>query len=283
MSDWDRDRLSETQTAWVEARLRDPQLVRDMSWNLIESIVLWVRTSDREVVVKAGDSGNHHIDREIAAHPLFTRPLTSTGHAARLLDAFPEQRVMLLEYLTGELLEGTDAELLPDTYTQAGELLRRLHTQESREDADYEARTTRRALSWLDGPHRIEDSAAREARRILESDSAPPVSVVPTHGDWQPRNWLIDEGTVRVIDFGRFAFRPAATDLVRLTAKQWRGRPDLEQAFFAAYGDDPRDPARWRLHALREAVGTACWARKVGDDTFEAQGHRMLAEALSAF
>lgn len=52
VSDWHRDRLNAAQVAWAEARLRGPELVSDMSWNLIESIVLRVRTSDGEVVVK---------------------------------------------------------------------------------------------------------------------------------------------------------------------------------------------------------------------------------------
>lgn len=107
--------------------------------------------------------------------------------------------------------------------------------------------------------------------------------VVPTHGDWHPRNWLIDQGIVRVIDFGRFAMRPASTDLTRLAAQQWNGHPELEAAFFDGYGDDPRDPELWRLEALRQAVGTACWAHKVGDEAFEQQGHRMLVEALAAY
>jgi hypothetical protein len=52
--------------------------------------------------------------------------------------------------------------------------------------------------------------------------------VVPTHGDWQPRNWLIDEGVVRVIDFGRADLRPAAEDFVRLARQDyWRDlRPE---------------------------------------------------------
>lgn len=34
---------------------------------------------------------------------------------------------------------------------------------------------------------------------------------------------------------------------------------------------------------VREAVGTAVWAREVGDHAFEQQGHRMLAEALDLY
>lgn len=263
--------------------LDDPRLVRDMSWNLVESTVLHVRAGDRDLVVKAGGPSNHHIARELAAHPEHTSPLVDTGHAAGLLAADAELRIMLLDHLPGLLIEGTAAERNADTHRHAGALLRRLHDQAAREDDEYEKRVNARALRWLDGEHRVDPDAAQHARRILESVPTPPVTVVPTHGDWQPRNWLIDGGTVQVIDFGRFAFRPAATDLTRLAAQQWRDRPDLERAFFDGYGDDPREPGRWRLHTLREAVGTACWAYQVGDESFERQGHRMLAEALSAF
>jgi hypothetical protein len=86
-----------------------------------------------------------------------------------------------------------------------------------------------------------------------------------------------------VIDFGRFAFRPAATDFTRMAAQQWRENPELEAAFFDGYGAYARDPELWRLDALRQAVGTASWAFKVGDEEFERQVHRMLAEALAAY
>lgn len=281
MSGWDR--LHAAQQAWVYARFDEPELVRDMSWNLVESIVLHVRSVGGDFVVKAGDAENHHIDRELAAHPEYTRTLVESGHVARLDDADPALRVMILDYLPGRLLEGTDAERSPNTYAQAGALLREFHGQDSRKDAEYWPRTIARAQSWLDRPHRVAAEAADKTRRILQSASTKPADVVPTHGDWQPRNWLIDEDVVRVIDFGRFAFRPAATDLTRLAAKQWRDRPDLEGAFFDGYGEDPRDQDEWRLERLQEAVGTACWAFHVGDRAFEEQGLRMLDDILAEY
>jgi len=255
-----------------------------MSWDLFESIVLHIRTDDGDVVVKAGGAANHHIDREIAAHPGYTDSLSDTGVAAKLIDSDSVLRIMLLEYLPGVLVEGTEAEYLPETYARAGALLRRLHSSASRQDADHERRATARALSWLDGPHRIDSRLASAARRALEAAPDACVTVVPTHGDWQPRNWLIDDGTIRVIDFGRFAFRTPSTDLTRLAGQQWRGRPELESAFFDAYGPDPREsePERWLLDRIREAVGTACWAFQVGDESFEAHGHRMLTELLTS-
>lgn len=104
---------------------------------------------------------------------------------------------------------------------------------------------------------------------------------MPTHGDWQPRNWVVHKGVVSVIDLGRADLRPALTDFARLAAQQFRTDPALEAAFLHGYGDDPREPAAWRRNRIREAIATAVWAHQVGDEPFETQGHRMIAEALA--
>ncbi|WP_254703545.1 hypothetical protein [Pseudarthrobacter sp. C4D7] len=94
---------------------------------------------------------------------------------------------------------------------------------------------------------------------------------------------MVDGNEVRVIDFGRFDFRPAASDFCRLAVQQWRTDPQLETAFFSGYGPDPRGSRLWKVMQLREAVATAAWAYKVGDIEFESQGHRMLHDALQGF
>jgi Ser/Thr protein kinase RdoA (MazF antagonist) len=99
---------------------------------------------------------------------------------------------------------------------------------------------------------------------------------VPTHGDWQPRNWLVDDGTVRVIDFGRADLRPRAEDFLRLARQDFARDPRLEEAFLEAYGEDPREPEAWRRAQVAEAVATAVWAYGVGDTAFERSGHRQL-------
>jgi hypothetical protein len=88
---------------------------------------------------------------------------------------------------------------------------------------------------------------------------------------------------LRVIDFGRFEFRPAVTDFCRLAAQQWRSSPALEDAFFEGYGSDPRESKLWNVMLLGEAVSTSAWAFHVGDHKFEEQGHRMLGHALANF
>ncbi len=47
-------------------------------------------------------------------------------------------------------------------------------------------------------------------------------------------------------------------------------------------GSDPRETDAWHRNRIREAIGTAAWAYRVGDEPFEAQAHRIIAEALSA-
>lgn len=283
MNRWDAGALSDAQFSRVSGWLRSPRLSRDMSWGLVDTTVLHVRDGDTQVVVKASGPLNHHIGREITAHESHTAPLIATGAAGRLIAADRELNVLLLEYLGGDLVEGTEHEHDPDTYEQAGRLLRAFHAGSARTDDQYEDRATSRSLVWLDAEHRIDPATEDAVRGILDRHRPRPVTVVATHGDWQPRNWLIDGNTVRVIDFGRFDFRPAHTDLCRLAVQQWRADPALEAAFLTGYGSDPRDGELWPMALPREAIGTAVWAHQVGDTTFEAQGHRMLRDALTLF
>lgn len=283
MRGWDEDRLLAPQARLVRAWLGDPALVADLSWGQVDTKVLHVRARGRDLIVKAAGPGNHHIGREIDAHLGHTAPLVERGQVARMLHFDRELNVLVLEYLDGELVDGGAEEFSPALHLQAGEAIRAFHSQERRLDHDYEARVTHKILSWLDREHRIAPAAERDARRRLTHYRPRPIEVVPTHGDWQPRNWLSHDGELRVIDFGRFEFRPAATDLGRLAVQQWRDEPGLEEAFLRGYGGDPRADEVWRMDLLREAIGTAVWAFQVGDTGFEAQGHRMLAEALERF
>lgn len=287
-------RLSAAQRALVDAWLPAAEVVDDLSWNQVETVVLRMRHAGRELIVKASGDGDHHLGRELVAHEGGVVSVWQQGgHAARLLHSDRAARVLVLEWLPGELAYRTPAGVDPEVHHRAGELLRRFHDQASRPSAGADAAATRRAQLWLDTSDAIAPDVQARLRHALAA--LPPIDadLVPTHGDWQPRNWLVDAGVVRVIDFGRFAFRPAATDFVRLAAQEWRENPACETAFFEGYGHDPRlgsgvsgrgvGPAQWLLLRLREAIGTACWAHQVGDEAFEAQGHRMIADALADF
>jgi tRNA A-37 threonylcarbamoyl transferase component Bud32 len=276
--------LSAAQQQRLDAVLPGLELVADLAWGLLDTAVVHVRHGGRDLVVKAGGPDNHHLDREITAHRSMTRPLVAAGRAGRLVHASRELNLLVVSYVPGELVQGRPEEHDPDAHRQAGELLAMLHDQGRRVARTWELTTRERVSTWLDRPHRIGVEVVRRVRHLLDRwDVDRPRVVVPTHGDYQPRNWVVDDGQVAVIDFGRAAWRPAETDLARLAAQQWRSRPDLEEAFLDGYGRDPREEATWALVQLSEAVGTAAWAYQVGDERFEEQGHRMLAEALDLF
>lgn len=78
------------------------------------------------------------------------------------------------------------------------------------------------------------------------------------------------------------AMRPAFTDFTRLAAQEFRRDSNLESAFLDGYGSDPRERDAWNRTRIREALGTACWAHQVGDDSFDEQGQWMIAEVLAS-
>jgi hypothetical protein len=225
---------------------------------------------------------DHHIERELHAHRHWLGPWTGTGRAPRLAYGDAGAKLLVTEYIPGVLVLGSEYADAAHTYRQAGELLSLFHAQIAITDSDYELRENERSFAWLDGPHRIAADIVAQLRAEISAWATPAATLVPTHGDWQPRNWLIDNDIVSVIDFGRAAMRPALTDFARLAAQDFRRDPSLEAAFLTGYGPDPREPDAWHRSQVREAIATAAWAYRVGDTTFEAQGHRMIAEALSA-
>lgn len=280
---WHDGRLDDRQDALARSWLPGLRLRADMSWGPAGTVVLDADSDRGRVVIKAGTASNHHIDREIAAFRGFTDCLTRTGCASHLLHHDAHAKLLVLAYLEGSLVQGSAAEWAADTYVQAGQLARVLHGQAHRVDSTWDRNAVAKSIAWLDKPQGIPRDTVTRLRALLGAHVPQPVTVVPTHGDWHPRNWLIEHGSVRVIDFGRFAWRPATSDFCRLAAQQWRRDPQLEAAFFAGYGGDPRTPEQWRMLVLHEAIGTAAWAHQVGDTPFERQGQRMIAEALTLF
>lgn len=274
--------LDGRQRALLDGWLPGAEIVRDHSWGLVGTTVLELVHAGDRYIAKAGNEHDHHLARELHAHRTWLEPWTSRGRAPTLVHADGDAKLLVTRFLHGELVEGHPAEHRVTTYRQAGELLALLHGQLAVLDEEFESRTRAKALWWLDRPHRIPPDVEARLRAEVGSWPTPPVTVVPTHGDWQPRNWVVDDGAVGVIDLGRAALRPPATDLCRLAVGQFRDDPALEAAFLDGYGSDPREPAAWRRAQLREAIGTAAWAHQVGNGPFERRGLRMITDALDA-
>lgn len=276
------DNLSRQQRALVDQWLPGASVERDHGWGLVETTVLEMTHAGSRYIVKAGGDSDHHIERELHAHLHWLDPWTSRGRAPALAHGDAAAKLVVTRYLPGELVLGTGYADDPATYRQAGELLAEFHAQTTMSDEDYEKRENERSLTWLSGPHRIAPATVERLRAEIASWPTPAARLVPTHGDWHPRNWLVHNDVVSVIDFGRAAMRPALTDFARLAAQEFRRDPKLEAAFLDGYGTDPREPHAWHRTRVREAIVTAVWAYQVRAEAYEAQGHRMIAEALSA-
>lgn len=273
--------LSPAQRERLATWLPGAVLLGDHSWGLTDTRVLRLRHSGQDYTVKVFGPDNHHFERELRGHREYTGPLLPDRRVQRLVHADAGARVLVLTWLPGDLVEGGPAETEPDVHRQAGELLARLHGQLGQgraTSATWLDERADRSLRWLTRPHRIPGPLVD---RIRAHDWARgPVDLVPTHGDFSPRNWVAHDGVVSLIDLGRAEMRPAATDLFRLQDRVWRGRHDLERAFLNGYGADPREVWWWPSFVLAEHVATAAWAHQVGDVAFEAEGLRGLAEVL---
>lgn len=227
---------------------------------------------------------SHHLVRELDAHTTMLAPLVNIGRAPRLIRSDLEAQLLVTEYLPGQLVLSHPAVLEPDTYRQAGRLLARLHRQPSVVSAEYEATENARSLKWLAGSHRIDPQVVADLEEQIKAWPTPPAVLVPTHGDYHSRNWIVHDDVVSIIDFGRAALRPAMTDFCPFDVHGvFAKHPELEGAFVEGYGCDPRQesPESWRRERIRKGIATAAWACKVGDHEFEAQGMRILAEAMN--
>jgi hypothetical protein len=273
--------LTHQQARLVDAWYPERRVVADLSWELARTRVLELTAAGQHVIVKAGGPSDREIAREIRAHRDWLRPWTSQDRAPELLHADEAARIIATRYLPGNLVQDSSAEQQPETYRQAGALLAQLHQQDGLVDPDHACLERDRTLHTLTKPHRLDAVTERRTRELVEQWPDGPVMLVPTHGDWQPRNWLDHDGTISVIDFGHADLRPAISDFVRLASRQFRMDHALETAFIEGYGTDPRDPAPWRRERIRQAIGTAVWAYEVGDEPFEMEGRRNLAELLT--
>jgi len=98
-----------------------------------------------------------------------------------------------------------------------------------------------------------------------------------------PRNWVIDDGRVAVIDFERGPDRSWVSDLVRLQNQQFAGHPERERAFMAGLDRTigHEDAELLAIESLRQSLGTVVWAHSIGNQAFEEHGRTMITRFLS--
>ncbi|MFJ5955497.1 aminoglycoside phosphotransferase family protein [Paenarthrobacter sp. NPDC092416] len=276
--------ITNKQLSLLSLWLGNYTVLHDYSWPLQDTTVLHVSTpGSGECIIKASVT-SHHIRREISAYSNGLPGLE--GKVPVLKHAAPDAGLLVTSYLPGVLVAGTAAETAPETYRQAGAPLATLHRPVGT-SRDYAVSLAKKTHSWINRAHGLvpEDKLRRLAADLAALDPGP-AQLVTTHGDYQPRNWLHEHGTVKVIDFGRAEARPWVHDLVRLSHQQLLASPGLSAAFYDGFGrgvSSDSERALWRLENLNQAIGTVVWAHQVGDPGFEQQGLGMVDRALGGF
>ena len=274
------DGLTHEQRRQVDEWLGEWTVVEDHTWPLQDTTVLQVRAGGRDLIVKATER-SHHLARELRAHRDHLGAVADV--VPRLVHASDELQVLVATYLPGTLVQGDAAEHDPNTYRQAGGILARL-LEPLGSSADYVPDLIAKSLVLVDDAAPLADPALlASARTELERMPRLTIPLHFTHGDYQPRNWLVHEGMIRLIDFGRAAPRHWTSELVRMQHQQFLVDPALEPAFFEGLGREFTEEDRLvlRLEHFSQALGTIVWAHGIGDFDFEEQGRRMLARIVA--
>jgi len=106
---------------------------------------------------------------------------------------------------------------------------------------------------------------------------------VPCHHDYTPRNWLLHDGAVRVIDFEWTRLDTPLADLARLHLGAWEGRPDLREGFLDGYGSQLDNTGHVILRGC--AALTAVWltikARETSQPSFESASRAALRRLIT--
>lgn len=293
--------LTPAQRALVDAWFPGWELAEDLSWGLQGIHVLRLATAGGPVIVKASQT-LHHAVREARAHRQMTAPLLALEppRAARLLHAETRAGVLATAWLPGRLVAGGPHEFSAETFRQAGALLALVHVPRER-TASYDPAALNKLGDFLARARGLAPAGhLRAVERLAARHRTAPRLLYATHGDYTPRNWLLERdpesAPLRIIDWGRAGYRPWVTDLVRLEHQWFQPSADagpgspahdgagLRAAFYAGYGRDPaEEPDSWRLDNLLQALGTIVWSHEVGDAPFEEEGRRMLERAVGWF
>ncbi|WP_113834665.1 aminoglycoside phosphotransferase family protein [Blastococcus sp. TF02-09] len=243
-----------------------------------------VRTGSGDVVVKWVRSPRTFA-REVRALREFT-PLLA-GDASQLLDLDETAQVLVVTFLPGDLASSPRWSEQPAVHERAGRLLRRLHESAPPQPLpDYAQQLLKSFDGWAERAAALVDASDLGRARAIAATVADlgPVDGVPAHRDNTERNWLVDDaGHVRLIDFGACDVEPWWVDLQRLEAREWSGRPDLQQAFLAGYGRPIDDRTRHllRVYRARAAVSTIAWATEHDDLVFADEGRAQLQALLA--
>ncbi|MFF0551029.1 phosphotransferase [Streptomyces sp. NPDC004311] len=250
--------------------------------------VSWVRTGSRVWKLTGPGGGTWYLKRhrgakfhgrEVAAYRSWVPVLGA--RSPRLVAADTEAQAVVVTALHGRPLHGMVLGGADEARIQhsLGRLTCALHCSAPERPAD-SATAADKIKRHLEGARPYLADGDEELVLALASTYAelPLPSLVPTHGDLQYRNVLLDgDGEPLLFDFERSEYNTATRDMVRLS-DTWTGRPDLRAAFLAGYGRalTPVEELRLDCEAAFDAVSGIAYGTSHEDPEVTERGHRTL-------
>jgi aminoglycoside phosphotransferase len=266
---------------WATDRFGSVELVADHSWPHGEALVLSLALRSGERIVVKSFRQAVHFERERAGYH-YAAPVLGNA-IPRLLAHDDARHIIAITHLPGSLAQ-LEHDHDPTTHRRAAQLLRQLHDgAPASVDSNLGSRmrsSFERYAARCDGLVTTAELAA--VREMLAQLEGTPISVVACHGDFSPRNWLVDGEVVRLFDFARFQRDHWTSDFLLLSRRYWIGHPNLRDTFFDGYGRSPDDTDQPFIRAARGrwAVGTIVWAHEHADAPFEQLGRDELTDLL---
>lgn len=167
-----------------------------------------------------------------------------------------------------------------NSHEAAGRFLARLETTMAPEDpVPPPAALQRRFETWWARGSAVLTLAQRRAMEsALDLGAFEGWPRVWCHRDFEARNWLRDERGLVVLDWGQARADLRGWDRLKLRESVWQTRPELEEAFWRGYGQDPSPIAARELDqlALLHGLQTFVWGHTHGDPAFAELGRRIL-------
>lgn len=296
--------LPEPLHQWVHSLLNNFIVASDHSHTHGEAQVWRLSAGGKEYFVKT-HRREKKWEREVFAYEQWV-PSLGAHNAPELVALYTEPHAILLTALPGIVMEETQLTMEQEleAWRKAGSVLAQLHAITN----DLFGRPHRDG-SLID-PEKspviffktsMEGWIARaESRRCLSADEiAFAHSVidkadifegeVPTaiHGDYTPRNWMVDPLTGKwtgVFDFEHARWDLRVADFKRHRHRFFHQRPDLEEAFFTGYGikPDERMKLQIRLMEVQQSLSGFVWALEHNETAFAQENRRILHHLMQS-
>ncbi|TCR22939.1 aminoglycoside phosphotransferase family protein [Streptomyces sp. BK205] len=277
---------------WAEDIIGPVQSVRNVPRGRPNSLV-WELTYDTGRVFAKLSPNPTSFGRETRALREVA-PGLKPGTIPLLRGTDARQQALLLSPVSGRPVKSLSLTIGGEQalHRQAGSWLRRFHGSPSdlsiqdRTDADAEiARAAVGVDQHLERAWNLINAAERRIVRwhAAELSRVGPLPTAFIHGDFQPRNWLLDTDRAAdgfgVVDLERARLHAVVADVVLLACGPWVERLDLEQAFWDGYGRELSDEEERALRCLSalDAASAISWGVPNGDREIVERGRATLA------